>query len=394
MARQTKAKRVEAEAEATVDINGYDYKYASDIVEEEKDWLWRGHLLRGALEITAGASGIAKSQAQISFIRCVTTGCDWPDGQKGLGTPAYVIMLTGEDSQKQELKPRLMAAGADCSKVVILDFIRKDKKNRMFMLGEDLDKLEHLIKRLRAEGKEVALITMDPITAYMGGKMDNYRATEVRAQLGPLVAMIEQQHVALSAITHPPKSAGPNAADHFNGSGAFVHVPRIAHLCIKEYDDNYEETGRALFAQVINNADAMQTTLAYHTATKHIIGRDKDRDVHPFVVWEEAVEVTANQAIGRAKQHYKNESGVKDFIREFLEDQLRDGPMLQTEIMKAAEKIRIKNHAVWRAAKRMKIIFKKDEEVNGKWRWTHPKYPEQQTMKFKVVRPGVNAVMP
>jgi hypothetical protein len=326
------------------------------------------------MEITAGASGIAKSQVQISMVKCVTTGCDWPDGQAGLEKPAYVIMLTGEDSKQQELIPRLDAAGVDRSRVLLLQYIRKDRKNRTFMLGEDIDALESAIIDLRAQGKDVALITMDPITAYMGGKVDSYRATEVRAQLGPLVEMLERQNVALTAITHPPKNAGANSADHFNGSGAFVHVPRIAHLCIKEYDDDYEETGRALFAQVINNADKMQATLAYRSDTKHVIGDDEQRDVHPFVTWCEQVDTTANQAIARAKQHYKGD-GAKDGIREFLEEQLRGGPALQQDVVKAGEKLGFKKHAVWRASKKMKIESRKERQVGGRWWWMHPKYP-------------------
>jgi AAA domain len=58
---------------------------------------------------------------------------------------------------------------------------------------------------------DVGLVTVDPITAFMGGKVDTHKATDVRSQLGPLADLAERMDVAISAITHPAKNAGPRA---------------------------------------------------------------------------------------------------------------------------------------------------------------------------------------
>jgi hypothetical protein len=57
----------------------------------------------------------------------------------------------------------------------------------MFLLNEDLEELERMIRHIG----DVRLITIDPITAYMGGKVDSHRATDVRGQLGPLADLAE-----------------------------------------------------------------------------------------------------------------------------------------------------------------------------------------------------------
>ena len=107
----------------------------------------------------------------------------------------------------------------------ILKKIHKDDKDRMFLLTEDIEILAKII----AEVGDVGLVTIDPITAYMGGKVDSHRATDVRSQLGPLADLAERTDVAFSAITHPAKNAGQRAIDHFIGSQAFIAAARIGH---------------------------------------------------------------------------------------------------------------------------------------------------------------------
>jgi putative DNA primase/helicase len=77
-------------------------------------------------------------------------------------------MLTAEDTRKSILVPRLIAAGADCDRVYIFGWVREDEKKRMFLLAEDLARLEEAM----GEIGDVGLVTIDPMTAYMGGKVE------------------------------------------------------------------------------------------------------------------------------------------------------------------------------------------------------------------------------
>jgi hypothetical protein len=185
----------------------------------------------GALELITGVPGLGKSMvAQISLVAPVTTRLPWPDGTDS-GEPANV------------------------------------DKDRQFLLGEDLDMLEKAV----AEFCNVTLITIDPITAYMGGKIDSHRTTEVRSQLGPLKDLAEKLNVAISAITHPPKSGSQKAIDWFIGSQGFIAAARIGHVCVAEMDEDEDgdkiETGRVLFANVKNNPSERMPTLAFRRAS-------------------------------------------------------------------------------------------------------------------------------
>jgi hypothetical protein len=203
---------------------------AADIVPRPLDWIWDGHLLRGALELTTGLPNLGKSTAQISQIASITTDKPFPDGCPS-GQPANVIVLTAEDMLDQIVIPRLQAAGANLLRVKIIKCIRSDDKDRQFLLGEDLDMLEKAV----AEVGDVALITADPITAYMGGKIDGHRTTEVRSQLGPLKDVAEMVNVGISSITHLPKSASQKAMDWYIGSQGFIAAARVGHVASRRW---------------------------------------------------------------------------------------------------------------------------------------------------------------
>ena len=149
-----------------------------------KEWLWEGHLLRGALELLTGQPGLGKSQVQIHYMACATAGLRWPDGTAAI-EPTNVIMVTAEDSLDTEVVYRLQAAKADLKRVHILKYIKTDKHATAVPARPDLEKLEQATKQIG----NVGLICIDPITAYMGGKMNSHKATEVRSQLGPLKAL-------------------------------------------------------------------------------------------------------------------------------------------------------------------------------------------------------------
>jgi hypothetical protein len=228
-------------------------------------WLWPKHLGRGALELLAGIPTVGKSQIQCQYVACATTGRDWPDGAPGI-TPCRVIMLTAEDNTDDTLVPRLIAAGADVSRIKELKAIRRNGREELFLLSEDLAVLEQLIH----DWGDVGLVTIDPITAYMGHAkhFDSHRATDVRSQLSPLKVLAERTGVPISAVTHPPKNVGQRALDHFIGSQAFIAAARLGHLCVEEVEDDTEHngkqpSGRYLFTDAKPSIKARQPTLAY-----------------------------------------------------------------------------------------------------------------------------------
>ena len=343
--------------------SGKDYEavWASDVVIRPLQWVWRGHLMVGAQELLTGVPGLGKSQVQCSFAACVTTGRDWPDGTRG-DDPANVIMVTAEDALDQVVVPRLMAAGADINRIKFLTAIKHDGKRRWFLLGEDIDALEKMIK----ETGNVALVEIDPITAFMG-KINSNMVTDVRGQLGLLKDLAERTQVAFSTITHPPKSGGQQAIDHFIGSQAFVAAARIAHLCLPEMtidaSGTPEPTERILFTTAMSNHLKMPT-LAYRIE-QTVVGTDRvTRTEAVHVVWEESVDLSADQAIAAVKGSART-TPVDIFVRELMAS--NKGEMSAIDVEEAGKEKGFSKAKLWGAKKRLGIKSERDG-IHG-WKW-------------------------
>ena len=348
---------------------------AADVTMRPMEWLWEGHLARGALELTTGLPGFGKSQVQIHFMACASAGLPWPDGAAAI-EPVNVIMVTAEDAIDTQVVPRLSAAGADLNRIHILKCIKTDKQQRQFLLAEDLARLEQAIKQIG----NVGLICIDPITAYMGGKMDSHKATEVRSQLGPLKDFSERTNVAVSAITHPAKNASARAIDHFIGSQAFIAAARIGHACFEEFEEDERRRkklrlGAILFTNVKHSATVKMPTLAYKIESVTIYPEPFMQIETSRVVWEkEAVNISAEQAIAAARKQCESggERGRAQRARscDFLRSDARRGGgwCKQTEIAAQAKALGFSDKELRTARKKLVISSKKDG-FDGPWLW-------------------------
>src|SRR5262249_31793181 len=128
----------------------------------------------------------------------ITRGALWPcgEGQAPLGN---VVLLSAEDDIADTIVPRLIAADADLKRVTILKMVREADTERMFSLITDLAALRQKVIEIGG----VLMVIIDPVTAYLGiGKVDSFRATDVRAVLGLLKEFAETLRVSVLGIMH------------------------------------------------------------------------------------------------------------------------------------------------------------------------------------------------
>ena len=288
-------------------------------------------------------------------------------------------MLTAEDCLDQILIPRLLAAKADLERIHILKRIRKDAKERMFLLNEDIE----LLAKVIASVGDVRLTMLDPITAYMGGRLDSHRATDVRSQLGPLMELAERADVAFSAITHPSKNASQRAIDHFIGSQAFIAAARIGHLCVPEMEEGesgrQQPTGRKLFTNPKNNPHPAMPSLAYRI-TQATGGVDPETagDIPiSCITWEDAVALTADEAVAAAapaKRNDKSESVVM-----FLHDMLANGPVPFTSVDDRRTAHGYSTDQLKYARRKIGVVpFKEKGKFDGRWLLALPEHAPKE----------------
>jgi hypothetical protein len=370
-----RARAEEARKRATVQ-RAYVATNLATVKAKAHTWIWPGHLVCGGLELLAGSPEIGKSQIQCQYVACATTGRVWPNGLPGI-TPCRVIILTAEDTTEDTLVPRLIAAGANLALVEELKAIRRNNQEEMFLLDQDLAILETMIR----DYGDVRLVTIDPITAYMGHgkKFDSHRATDVRSQLSPLKNLAARTGVAFSAVTHPPKNASAQALDHFIGSQAFIAAARIGHLCLPEMEETPSggriPTGRRLYTNPKINIAARQQTLAYRVAVVDVGYEDNGKIISaPVIRWEGEVNLTAEEALAasRPTKGWDSRSSAK----EFLLDILAGGPVLQTVILERAAEHGFSYDQLKRAKQPLGVrSFKKREAgLDSPWLWALPQH--------------------
>jgi putative DNA primase/helicase len=164
----------------------------------------------------------------IAIVAAVTTGGEWPCGE-GRAPIGNAVILSAEDGAADTIRPRLTAAGADLSRVILVSAVYRnaDGTRRAFNLQTDLTLLEREIARIG----NVVLVIVDPVSSYLG-KTDSHKNSEVRSVLEPLGKMAERTRVAILSVTHFSKGGNHNtnkALHRFIGS---ISVHRRSARCV------------------------------------------------------------------------------------------------------------------------------------------------------------------
>jgi hypothetical protein len=183
---------------------------------------------------------------------------------------------------------------------------------------------------------DVAVITIDPITSYMGGTVDSHRTTDVRAVLEPLARLADETNVAVLAVSHPPKAAQAKAIHSVTGSLAFVAAARIVFIAVEE-----PETERRLLLHVKNNLSASAAGIGFRLA-QSLTAKDI---VASHIVWDSApVTVSVNEAIRETTSGNGKIAEAKDLLR----DELAQGPVKADTIVALAKRLEISGSAARR----------------------------------------------
>lgn len=342
------------------------YRRALDIQAKPIRWLWPRRIARGKVSIVAGNPGLGKSQVTVSMAAVVTTGGDWPVDRTRCER-GNVIFLSAEDDPADTIRPRLEAAGADLSRVFILDAVvesyRADGAEvaRAFNLKHDLDRLGALLTEIG----DVALVVIDPVTAYLGDS-DSHVNAEVRALLAPLSDLAVKHGTAVVCVTHLNKGGGSDALMRVTGSMAFVAAARSAWLVAKDP----EVESRRLFLPLKNNIGNDETGLAFAVESAEVKSAAGLIETSR-VLWEpHSVTMTANEAM--APQGDPEERSAVDDAKQFLSGLLADGPVPFSQVKADADGAGHSWATIRRAQKALGIESSKVGMKMG-WEWALPR---------------------
>ena len=137
-----------------------------DIEQTSVEWLWFPYLPFGKLTIIQGNPGEGKTYFAMMLTAACTNRKTFPNMEEI--EPFNVIYQTAEDGMGDTIKPRLVEAGADLSRVMVID----DTEEALTLSD---DRIEKAIRQ-----NQVRLLIIDPVQAFIGADVDMNRANEVR----------------------------------------------------------------------------------------------------------------------------------------------------------------------------------------------------------------------
>ena len=176
----------------------------SDVKLTPVEWLWKPYLPFGKLSVLQGNPGEGKTYFAMHLAAACTNGKLLPNMERM--EPFNVIYQTAEDGLGDTVKPRLIEAGADLDRVLVID----DSDVQLTLSDERIEKA--IIEN------NARLVIIDPIQAYLGADVDMNRANEVRPIFMRLGQVAQRTGCAILLIGHLNKAAGMQSLQRGLGS--------------------------------------------------------------------------------------------------------------------------------------------------------------------------------
>ena len=168
------------------------------------EWLWKPYLPFGKLSVLQGNPGEGKTYFAMHLAAACTNGKLLPNMERM--EPFNVIYQTAEDGLGDTVKPRLIEAGADLDRVLVID----DSEVQLTLSDERIEKA--IVEN------NARLVIIDPIQAYLGADVDMNRANEVRPTFMRLGQVAQRTGCAILLIGHLNKAAGMQSLQRGLGS--------------------------------------------------------------------------------------------------------------------------------------------------------------------------------
>jgi hypothetical protein len=332
------------------------------------NWLWNLRIPSQTLSIIFGVPGAGKSTLLCGIVGHITTGTDWPDGS--VCPQGIVLIVNGEDPKDTVLVPRLMAAGADLSRIELISTIVKDGDERFGLnLRQDLKGIERLVDKT----PEAKLLILDPINAFLGGT-DAHRDVDIRSVLGPLAELAERRDIAIVMVCHNRKSTEGSPMDLVMGSRGYAGAARSILFVARD-----PETDAGLMAPVKTQYGKLGCALSFKVDEVRLES-EEGTVVTSRTTWTGTSNKDARailQSMRGADSGSSKDSAIDDAIH-FLELTLYNGAVHVRAIKEAASAGAGPSWATIRRAQAKMGI--KPYQTNMGWFWALPEKHQCETL--------------
>lgn len=299
---------------------------------QEVTWLWKPYIPGHVCTLIFGKGGQGKSSICCDLAARISSGKPFPFSDHGRA-PGSVLFLSAEDEPEVMLGLRLKEAGADFSRLYFA-------KHNFVLEPRTVRDLKNLVHRFN-----LAIIFIDPIVSYMGGKRDMNKMNAVREVMAELSQLAKETGITIVVVHHARKDKEGDEQDLAAGSADFVNSVRSTLYVTRTND------GAPIMKHVKHNYSKEGDSLTF----------DIDED-YGFR-WIDQIDPVALLA--------KTQSpGAGDKAVAFIKDLLSAGPVRATEVAARATDEGIAKNTLNRAKPGIAESFAlRSSEGKPTWYW-------------------------
>jgi putative DNA primase/helicase len=348
---------------------------ASTVTPKVLKWIWKDRIPAGKITLLNGAQGGGKSLLFCDIIGHVTTGSDFYDSKNTFGA-RKVLLASTEDDEDDTIIPRLMAAGANLDNVEIMDkleleevvmsanggVISRGKKTKKML---DLKLHTKLLKGIIKNHPDVALILLDPITAFLG--VDECKDKEARPVLESIAEALKGSDCSLLGIIHSNKMTSGSAGDKVKGGSSMLGVPRAAWAIGRDPQDKTQRYMALIKANGVKQESGLKFTI------ENKVLDEKTGLEAGYVVWQGVMEENANEMLIATREVKDVKDSKEEAARVFILAAITDAPAPSRPIYEALEAQGVQDTTVKRAMKSLGLHHNK---TKGWWISLPPNCPK------------------
>ena len=316
----------------------------ADVTARPREWLWPSRLALAGLTVLAGDAGVDLDYPSHDLAARVSRGASWPDRPDDAQAAGAVVLVSGDDLAYR-LRPRLDAAGAEASRIVVLRAARcgggaESAFERPISPWRDLALVENVV----AQTRECKLLLIAAPPGGPGGQRPAM-ARELAELFAMVAGLAARQRVAVVAVVE----GDGGSTDELRRLGRLGGAVAI-WLAVRDE----VRLGRRLLIPLIHETGMARESLAYAVTA----GR---------AVWEpEPVPVgdddEADCPLGRTARRERRD------VAAWLLDALASGPVDSKVLLQQAQECGIADRTLRRAASDLGLRPVK-QSFDGPWTW-------------------------
>ena len=230
----------------------------SDITERETRWIVPDLIPEGDAVILLGEEGIGKGLWWTYIIGKVTTGLN----------PIDVLIIVSEDDPERTVKPRLVASGADVSRVHLMVADPETLTGVPLIPGHAADVADMI------EQTGSRLVIIDPWMSVVPGQLQIKDTQQARQALDPVVKLARQTGATFILVTHTNRTSTGSSRDKYGGTVALRQAGRVCLMALQDPDDDSMMYVGVEKANIVGKAPAVKYRKAGDGASWYLTPTD------------------------------------------------------------------------------------------------------------------------